>query len=109
MFDGTASKAGSDNEDAGYFIRLKSKINGVNIETLYFHMVNSTRVSGEIKAGDIIGYQGDSGNLKGAIKSGSAVSHVHIKVKENGTPVNPEKYLKGTINSTTGNITPDCN
>lgn len=108
MFDGTVTKDGSDSEDAGFFVRLKTRINRVNVEILYFHMVDSTRVSGEVKAGDIIGYQGDSGNLKGAIKSGSAVSHVHIKIKENGATVDPEDYIKGTINSTTGTITADC-
>lgn len=109
MFDGTATKDGSNNEDAGYFVRIKSQINGKEVETLYFHMADSSRITGKVKAGDIIGYQGDSGNLKAAIKSGSAVSHVHIKVKENGSTVNPEDYIKGEINKTTGDITSDCN
>ncbi|NGZ90060.1 hypothetical protein [Psychroflexus maritimus] len=45
-------------------------------------------------AGDIIGYQGDSGNLKNAIKRGTTVSHTHIKIKNSiGTIINPEDWI----------------
>ncbi|MDO5968371.1 M23 family metallopeptidase [Flavivirga aquimarina] len=109
MFDGTATLAGSNSQDAGYFVVLTSSINGKTVTSMYFHMQNANRKTGSIKAGDIIGYQGDSGNLKKAIKSKSAVSHVHIKIKENGVTVNPENYLKASINETTGVITSNCN
>ncbi|AUC15977.1 hypothetical protein BTO06_12795 [Tenacibaculum sp. SZ-18] len=109
MFDGKATKAGSNNEAAGFYVKLESNINGKTILSYYFHMKNENRVSGDVKAGDIIGYQGDSGNLKNEIKKGTVPCHVHIKIKENGITVNPDQYIKGNINTTTGVITADCN
>lgn len=44
--------------------------------------------------GCIIGYQGDSGNLKNAIKRGTTESHTHIKIKNsNGTIIDPEDLI----------------
>jgi len=72
---------------AGYNTRIQSTINGKTILTSYFHLQKENRVLQgtplvKVKAGDIIGYQGDSGNLKGAIKSGGVDSHVHIEIRE---------------------------
>ncbi len=74
-------------------------------------MEKDNRVSGAVKAGDIIGYQGDTGNLKGAIEDVYAVSHLHVKVKKNGVVVDPEDYMKTSFNDTTGVAThsSDCN
>ncbi len=65
-------------------------------------MQKDNRKSGIVKAGGIIGYQGDSGNLKNGIAEGSAESHVHIKVKVNGKTVNPNNYLATKFDSNTG-------
>jgi len=78
---------------AGYYVDVTSVANGVTIHILYFHMQKDTRVNGQVKAGDVIGYQGDSGNLGIAIKHHHAVSHVHIKVKVDGIAVNPGPYF----------------
>ena len=111
MFDGYAALSGSDSEDAGYYVVLTSKINGKIVSSLYFHMQNNNRISGYVKAGDIIGYQGNSGNLKKAIEQGYAISHLHIKIKENGIVVDPENYMKTTFDDVTGVAThsSDCN
>ncbi|MEQ9009595.1 MAG: peptidoglycan DD-metalloendopeptidase family protein, partial [Ekhidna sp.] len=97
-------------KSAGWFTRIQSTVNGKTIITEYFHMQENNRVtSGNVLAGQIIGYQGDSGNLKGAIEKGMTVSHVHIKIKEhdgshesdylkNFDPVDPRAYLKTIIN-----------
>lgn len=110
MFDGIASQ-GSQSSGAGFFVVITSTINGETIKSLYFHMQENNRVIGNVKAGDIIGYQGDSGNLKNAINDGYAVSHLHIKIKKNGIVVNPENYMKTTFDDTTGDAThpDDCN
>lgn len=109
MFDGTAT-LGNQSNGAGDYVIITSKVNGKTVQTMYFHMQDDNRVSGEVKAGDIIGYQGDSGNLKKAIEDGYAVSHLHVKVKENGTVVDPEKYMKTSFDDTTGKAThsSDC-
>lgn len=97
--DGTArlitqyNKKGTKVIGAGHYVEITSTINNKTVKILYFHLQKDSRKSGVIKAGDIIGYQGDSGNLKNGITQGYAESHVHIKVKENGVAVNPNDYL----------------
>ncbi len=98
MYDGTAVLRTQYDENgkvvgAGYYVDVTSVVNGVTIHILYFHMQKDGRVSGHVNAGDIIGYQGASGNLEAAIDEGSAVSHVHIKVKVDGKAVDPEPYF----------------
>ncbi len=66
-------------------------------------------------AGDIVGYQGDSGNLQDAIEDGYAESHTHIKAKERTgrgwnlendyTTINPEELLATKFDED-GNSTP---
>lgn len=94
---------------AGHYIEVHSEINGQNVVLMYFHMQNENRRSGSVNAGDIIGYQGDSGNLKNAINQGLAVSHVHIKAKINGQTVDPLSLLTTLIDSETGQVLNNCN
>ncbi|WP_213520884.1 M23 family metallopeptidase [Nonlabens sp.] len=100
MFDGVASlkQQGDGTVGAGYYVKLISSVGDDSITTMYFHMVQGTRVSGSVKAGDIIGYQGNSGNLQAGIDEGTTESHVHIKLKKNGATVNPVDYFKTTFN-----------
>lgn len=113
MYDGTATKRTQIKDGqvvgAGYFVDVASTINGQTVNILYFHMQNAERVSGSVKAGDIIGYQGDSGNLKAAIDENYAISHLHIKIKENGAHVDPRGYLKTNINSSGTTTNNPCN
>ncbi|WP_299105712.1 M23 family metallopeptidase [uncultured Tenacibaculum sp.] len=72
---------------AGYNTRIQSTVNGKTILISYFHLQKENRILQgnplvKVKAGDIIGYQGDSGNLKSAIEGGGVDSHVHIEVRE---------------------------
>lgn len=64
--------------------------------------------SGFVIAGDIIGYQGRSGNLDNAIKQGHAISHVHIKAKKNGIMINPLNYFQTKIDPKTGKVLNPC-
>lgn len=71
-------------------------------------MQEKGRAFGVIKAGDIIGYQGVSGNLGSAIKQESTTSHVHIKTRVNGVKADPLDYLATTIDPSTGQVTNPC-
>jgi len=112
MYDGTARLAIQTKNGkitgAGYHVSITSIVNGNTIRLVFFHLQENNRVSGEVKAGDIIGYQGDSGNLKDAIDQKLTISHVHIKARLNGQMVNPLNYLATTIDPSTGQVTKPC-
>ena len=96
-------------DGAGYYTAIVSRVKGKTVRMVYFHLQEQNRVSGNVKAGDIIGYQGDSGNLKGAIEHGQTVSHLHLKTQENDNYVNPLNHLKTKIDSNTGRVINPCN
>lgn len=101
-------------------------MNGQTFIISYFHLRENDRELASnnplnyVKTGDIIGYQGDSGNLRSAISSGGVESHVHIEVRihnksnswhyNNFNLVDPRDYLSTDIddngNSQTNN---NCN
>ena len=94
---------------AGHHVSVTSTVNGQTVRLVYFHLQVSNRKSGEVKAGDIIGYQGDSGNLKSGIEDDYAESHVHVKAQENGADVDPLNHFKTKIDPSTGKVTNPCN
>lgn len=115
-------------EDAGYFTQIQSTINGETVIIKYFHMQEENRIKENndgtlrfVSAGDIIGYQGDSGNLKEAIADGTVDSHVHIEILShdgstnwnyftNFNTVDPRNYLNTVINNDgTSEENTDCN
>lgn len=113
IYDGVASKHTQYKDGkivgAGYYSVIKSKVNGKNIRVVYFHLQKDNRTTGVVKAGDIIGYQGDSGNLKNAIGQGHTVSHVHIKTQVNGANDDPLNHIKTKIDPKTGKVINRCN
>ena len=64
------------------------KINhGGGIETTYAHCsVINVKMGEVVKLGEKIGEVGSTGNSTGP--------HLHFEVRENGEPINPEKYIK---------------
>jgi murein DD-endopeptidase MepM/ murein hydrolase activator NlpD len=61
--------------------------NGVNLVTLYGHLSGWAVSSGQsVNKGQVIGYEGSTGFSTGP--------HLHFEIRENGTPVNPYKYLR---------------
>ena len=88
---------------------VTSRVNGKTIRLVYFHLQKDKRASGTVKAGDIIGYQGVSGNLEAGIKRGFATSHVHVKARENDKPAEPLDHFKTKINPKTGQLINPCN
>ena len=101
MHDGNAIIKYEQN-GAGHYVAVTSIINGEKVILTYFHLQETGLKSGTVNAGDIIGYQGDSGNLEIAIKKGYAISHVHVKAKKNGIMTNPLNYFQTKIDPITG-------
>lgn len=61
-------------------------INGVNVTSRYGHLSKSVVRAGQtVKKGQLIGYVGSTGVSTGP--------HLHFEVRENGTAVNPTKYI----------------
>jgi len=114
IYDGVATKHVQRDDKgnldgAGYYSVVESKVNGKNVRMVYFHLKDTNRTTGTVKAGDIIGYQGDSGNLKNGILQGHAISHLHIKTQVNGVDDNPLKHIKTKIDPDTGKVINLCN
>ena len=86
-----------------------SRVNGKTIRLVYFHLQKDKRASGTVKAGDIIGYQGVSGNLEAGIKKKNTTSHVHVKAQKNGKSAEPLDHFKTKIDPKTGQLINPCN
>jgi len=113
IYDGVASKHVQRDDKgnldgAGYYSVVESKVNEKNVRMVYFHLQDANRTTGTVKAGDIIGYQGDSGNLKNGIQQGQAISHLHIKTQVNGVDDNPLNHIKTKIDPITGKVINNC-
>lgn len=67
----------------GYLVKVD---HGNGVETWYAHTSKMYVKAGQkLKAGDVIAAVGNTGNSTGA--------HLHLEVRINGIPVNPQKYL----------------
>lgn len=81
--DGVVEEAG---QRAGYG-RVVVVDHGFGVTTLYGHLSGfSVQAGMRVKAGDVIGYEGDSGRSTGP--------HLHYEVRIYNTPVNPWRYLR---------------
>ena len=84
--DGVVAINGFDEDGWGNYVKITGN-NG--LDTLYAHMVkpSTLQVGQTITAGTLIGYVGDTGAATG--------NHLHFEIYENGTRVDPLKYLPG--------------
>ncbi|MCF7521542.1 M23 family metallopeptidase [Neisseria sp. ZJ106] len=67
------------------------------VETLYGHLSAFSDAQGSVRAGDIIGYVGTSGQSTGP--------HLHYEARVNGQPVNPTTVALPTPKLTPNNMT----
>lgn len=105
------------NSDLGNFVTVQFYHNQTYYTLTYGHLAPGDLASNgsSISAGDIVGYQGDSGNLYDAIERGITEPHTHIKAKERTgrgwnlendfTDINPEELLATKFDED-GNSTP---
>ena len=81
--DGTVTFAGYDKNGLGYAVRIA---HGNEVETVYGHCSQLYVTVGQtIKAGDIIAAVGSTGNSTGP--------HLHLEIRVNGVPMNPQWYI----------------
>ena len=70
--------------------RLVVVDHGFGISTWYGHLsAFGTRVGARVRRAEVIGYVGESGR--------ATAPHVHYEVRIYGTPVNPWRYLRGSV------------
>ncbi len=81
--DGVVTEASA----RGGYGRLVVIDHGFGVTTWYGHLsAYNTQVGMRVKAGDVIGYEGQSGRSTGP--------HLHYEVRVYNTPVNPWRYLR---------------
>lgn len=76
--DGTIEYVTMGDTGYGNHVRLRHDL---GYETLYAHLDRVSVRSGSVKAGDVLGTMGNTGNSTG--------KHLHFEVRLNGTPVDP--------------------
>ncbi len=81
--NGTVTFAGYDKNGLGYAVRVD---HGNGVETVYGHCSKLYVKAGQtLKYGDIIAAVGSTGNSTGP--------HLHLEIRVNGIPMNPQRYL----------------
>jgi murein DD-endopeptidase MepM/ murein hydrolase activator NlpD len=81
--DGVVTQVG---QEAGYG-RLVIIDHGFGVTTWYGHLsAFNTQIGTQVKRGDVIGYEGQSGRSTGP--------HLHYEVRIYNTPINPWRYLR---------------
>lgn len=86
--DGIAYTRGYDPNGYGYYMDINhGNINGYNITTRYGHLSKFVGRNGaKVKQGEVIALSGNTGNSTGP--------HLHFEIRANGTPINPQQYMK---------------
>lgn len=86
--DGTVYTRGYDANGYGYYMDINhGNINGYNITTRYGHLSKFVGRNGaKVKQGQVIALSGNTGNSTGP--------HLHFEIRANGTPINPQQYMK---------------
>ncbi|MCC5914640.1 MAG: M23 family metallopeptidase [Balneolaceae bacterium] len=112
MYGGAVVSVGYEPDGIGFYVTIQSFINGEYYTHQYGHLQKNGRpINGaNINAGEIIGAQGLSGNLEGAVIRGMTVPHTHLVVRKRigsgwnlkndySAPKNPEEIMTTQFNS----------
>jgi murein DD-endopeptidase MepM/ murein hydrolase activator NlpD len=87
--DGVATTATLDNSGYGQHVVLQHNLGGIDVESLYGHMVEGSSpivVGQQVKVGDFLGLVGETGIAYGA--------HLHFEVHVDKVPVDPFAWLQ---------------
>jgi len=87
--DGVVTTATFDDSGYGQHVVLTHNLGGVNIESLYGHMIEGSSpvvVGQQVKVGDFLGLVGDTGVAYGA--------HLHFEIHVDKVPVDPFAWLQ---------------
>jgi murein DD-endopeptidase MepM/ murein hydrolase activator NlpD len=88
--DGVVDRAGP----ASGYGRVIILAHAGGLSTVFGHLSGFAVTTGQaVKRGEVIGYVGSAGRSTGP--------HLHYEVRIHDTPVNPHKYLRGTLNGDT--------
>jgi murein DD-endopeptidase MepM/ murein hydrolase activator NlpD len=83
--DGTTESTSFDADGFGTYAKIRTDSGE---ELFYGHMDRKLHSGGaRVKAGDLIGYSGNTGNSTGP--------HLHFEVRKNGNKIDPSMYLSG--------------
>jgi murein DD-endopeptidase MepM/ murein hydrolase activator NlpD len=93
-YGGTVNASGRGQEAYGNWVTLKHDINGKGLITLYAHMSSFVVRNGQtVKKGDIIGYEGNSGNTTARLYGPKRGFHLHFTVFDvEGFGISKGKY-----------------
>ena len=90
--DGVVQETTYDTKGFGNYGKIKHEDGRISY---YGHMSSLLAKAGEnVKAGDLIGYSGNSGNSTGP--------HLHFEVRDGGQPIDPLNYISGAEDSKGG-------
>ena len=87
--DGVVITATFDDSGYGQHVVLQHNLNGVDVESLYAHMIEGSSpivVGQQVKVGDFLGLVGDTGVAYGA--------HLHFEIHIDKVPVDPFAWLQ---------------
>ena len=84
--EGTIQPTSMDSDGYGNYVQIQHTDGA---QSLYAHLSEKVRSSGHVRAGDLIGKVGSTGNSTGP--------HLHFEVRKNGTHIDPTGYLTGSI------------
>lgn len=104
IYDGVVKNNAYQKDGAGYHVSIETEMDGKYFRLVYMHLKKKStlKIGDKIKAGDLIGYQGNTGHSTG--------SHLHISVRvaDNASfksykSADPYNYVMGKDNNNTQN------